>query len=249
MIEAILKRRLFFEALRYSIPVLLGYLAIGIAFGLLLVDSGYPWYLALIMSLVMYAGAAQFIAVGLFAAGSSLVEAALITLVVNARHMAYGLSMLGRYAASGRLRPYLIFSLTDETFALLSALGESGTSEKELEERSFFMFCVSALNQGYWTLGTLIGALVGSLLPWNLDGLDFALSALFVVLMVEQALRLHRAAPFAISAIIALLASFLLPARASLLIALAVALSIVALFDRFQAPKVSRKEGQRNETC
>ena len=113
------RKKLFLSAFKYSFPVLLGYSTIGIAFGLVLSGAGYPWPLALVMGLWMYAGAGQFIAVGLFAAGSSLWEVCLVQLVVNARHMAYGLSMLKRFSAAGRFRPYLIFSLTDETFALL----------------------------------------------------------------------------------------------------------------------------------
>ena len=224
--------RLFAAAFRYSIPVLLGYLAIGIAFGLLLADAGYPAWLALVMSLFMYAGAAQFIAVGLFAAGATLVEAALITLVVNARHLAYGVSMLKRFSGFGRLRPYLVFALTDETFALLSSFPEGESSGIAEADRPLFMFFVSALDQSYWVAGSMIGAFLGSILPFKLDGLDFALTALFVVLMVEQALRVRRAAPFAISAVAALLASFLAPERAALLIAVTAALVAVALFDR-----------------
>ena len=219
-------------AFRYSVPVLLGYLAIGIAFGLLLADAGYPAWLALVMSLFMYAGAAQFIAVGLFAAGATLVEAALITLVVNARHLAYGVSMLKRFSGFGRLRAYLVFALTDETFALLSSIPEDGSSGIAEADRPRFMFLVSALDQSYWVAGSLIGAFLGSVLPFKLDGLDFALTALFVVLMVEQALRVRRAAPFAISAVAALLASFFAPERAALLIAVTAALVAVALFDR-----------------
>jgi 4-azaleucine resistance transporter AzlC len=219
-------------AFRYSIPVLLGYLAIGIAFGLLLADSGYPAWLALVMSLFMYAGAAQFIAVGLFAAGATLVEAALITLVVNARHLAYGVSMLKRFSGFGRFRPYLVFALTDETFALLSSMPEDESSGIAADDRPVFMFMVSALDQAYWVAGSVIGAALGSFLPFKLEGLDFALTALFVVLMVEQALRVRRAAPFAISAVAALLSSFLVPERAALLVAIAAALVAVSLFDR-----------------
>ncbi|HCM29146.1 MAG TPA: branched-chain amino acid ABC transporter permease [Treponema sp.] len=235
-------RRLFSAAFRYSVPVLLGYLAIGIAFGLLLVDAGYPAWLALVMSLFMYAGAAQFIAVGLFASGASLAEAALITLVVNARHLAYGVSMMKRFGVAGRLKPYLVFSLTDETFALLSSLPDSRIDGIEEEDRSAFMFLVSALDQSYWVAGSVIGAVAGSLLPFKLDGLDFALTALFVVLMVEQALRVRRVAPFAISAAAAILSSMLVPSRAALLVAIGAALAAVALMDR---PKGNAAEGGR----
>jgi 4-azaleucine resistance transporter AzlC len=194
----------------------LGYLAIGIAFGLILVDKGYPWWLALVMGLVMYAGAGQYIAVGLFAAGTALWEAVLVQLAVNARHMAYGITMLKRFQKAGPYRYYLIFALTDETFALLSSLPEGGTGGGvpglSSEQQGLFMFYVSLLNQGYWVAGSVIGAIAGSLIPFSTEGIGFALTALFVVLMIGQMLRVRRPGVFIISALAAVLAVFLLPA-------------------------------------
>ncbi len=221
------------QAFAYSIPVLLGYVTIGIAFGLLLSDAGYPWYLALVMSLIIYAGAAQFIAVGLFAAGASLWEAVLVIFVVNARHMAYSMTMLSRFEKAGRLKPYLIFALTDETFALLSSLPEDGLSPAG---KTRLMFYVSALNQLYWTTGSVVGALAGALIPFKIEGLSFALTALFVVLMVEQILRIKRWRPFLIAAIVGSAASVLLPARVSLLSAMALSLVLVGFFDPSAKP-------------
>jgi 4-azaleucine resistance transporter AzlC len=254
------KRGLFFSALKYSVPVLLGYAAIGIAFGLLLVEAGYPWWLAPVMSVVMYAGAGQYIAVGLFAAGTSLWEAALVQLVVNARHMAYGLSLLKRLKNTGPYRYYLIYALSDETFALLSSLPENGEDKKfsagadEREgSRARFMFYVALLDQSYWVAGSVIGAAAGSLIPFNFEGIGFALTALFVVLMIEQIFRVpvaglsrpggeaaalpraaipRRAAPFIISALTAVLAVFFLPLRLSLLSAMVLSLLLVQIFDR-----------------
>jgi 4-azaleucine resistance transporter AzlC len=218
-------------AFKYSIPVLLGYLAIGMAFGLLMAGAGYPWWLSLVMSLVMYAGAGQYIAVGLFAAGTSLWEAVLVQLVVNARHMAYGLSMMKQFQKAGPYRFYLIFGLTDETFALLSSLpAETVTGEAAGEatglERAQFMFFVSLLDHIYWISGSMIGAVAGSFLPFSTDGIGFALTALFIVLMIEQILRVKRPEIFITSAALGILGVFLLPSRVSLLAALA--LSLVA---------------------
>jgi 4-azaleucine resistance transporter AzlC len=259
---ALVKNRgLLFNALKYSVPVLLGYMAIGVAFGLLLVDAGYPWWLAPVMSVIMYAGAGQYIAVGLFAAGTSLWEAVLVQLVVNARHMAYGLSLLKRFKNAGPYRYYLIYALTDETFALLSSLPEDGEGEKSFtgaegsgKNRGRFMFYVALLDQSYWVAGSAIGAAAGTLIPFNFEGIGFALTALFVVLMIEQILRApafsragepregeaaaglsrtpHRAAPFVISALAALLAVFILPVRLSLFSAIVLSLILVQIFDR-----------------
>jgi 4-azaleucine resistance transporter AzlC len=225
------KPAVLLAAFRYSVPVLLGYLAIGIGFGLLLTGAGYPWWLALFMSLWMYAGAGQYIAVGLFTAGTSLVEACLIQLVVNARHIAYGLSMLKRFDGTGLFKPYLVFSLTDETFALLSSLPEKPGFSKT-EERRLFMFCVSVLDQCYWTLGTIIGSVAGTLIPFDMNGIGFALTALFVVLMIEQVQKVMRPGVFIVSGAMALLGVFFLPGKVSLLAALAAALILSFFIER-----------------
>ena len=221
------KPTLLLAAFRYSIPVLLGYVTIGIAFGLLLSEAGYPWWLAPVMSLWMFAGAAQFIAVGLFTAGTSIWEACLIQLVVNARHMAYGLSMLTHYKNTGRFKPYLVFSLTDETFALLSSPPEMPEEKKRL-----FMLYVSILDQSYWVIGSASGALFGTLIPFELTGIGFALTALFVVLLMEQILKAKSYGLFILSGAAALAGVFLIPGSVSLLAALALALFLSPLITR-----------------
>ena len=213
--------KVLFAAFRYSIPVLLGYVTIGLAFGLFLSETGYPWWLAFVMSFWMFAGAAQFIAVGLFAAGTSLWEACFIQLVVNARHMAYGLSMLTHYRDTGFLKPYLVFSLTDETFALLSTPPEMPAEEKRL-----FMFYVSLLDQSYWVTGSVVGALAGALIPFDMTGVGFALTALFVVLMIEQIKKSKNYRLFILSAAAAIAGLLLFPGRISLLVSLVLALFI-----------------------
>jgi 4-azaleucine resistance transporter AzlC len=171
----------FAHAFVTTIPVLLGYIAIGVAFGMLLVHAGYPIFLAPVMSVLIYAGAAQYLAVGLFAAGAGLAETAAVTLLVNSRHMMYGLSLLDRFSSAGRFKPYLIFALTDETYALLTSVKiPAGV------DASRFCFYVSALDQSYWVIGSTLGAILGSILPFSTEGLDFALTALFVVLLIEQ---------------------------------------------------------------
>jgi 4-azaleucine resistance transporter AzlC len=226
------RRGLFGQAVRYSAPVLLGYMAIGIAFGLLLVEAGYTWPLALVMSVVMYAGAGQYIAVGLFAAGAGLVECALVQLVVNARHAAYGLSMLKRFEKTGPFKWYLIFALTDETFALLSSLPETASAEDGLgkhdeAERALFMFFAALLDHLYWVVGSVIGAVMGSLLPFSLEGVGFALTSLFLVLMLEQILKIRKPTVFIISALAAVGTVIFFPARVSLLLGIAVSLIAV----------------------
>jgi 4-azaleucine resistance transporter AzlC len=203
-----------------SVPVLLGYVAIGLAFGLLLVKSGQPWWLATVMSLVVFAGAAQFMAVGLLAAGTSIAEIAVLTFVINARHMVYGLSLLDRFGACRRFKAYLVFALTDETYGILTTVEPPAGVDRE----SFYA-AVSALDQSYWVSGSLVGALAGGLIPgaWT-RGLDFALTALFVVLLVEQARAVRRPEPYAVAALSAVLA--FLAFGASNLLVVAIVLSI-----------------------
>jgi len=238
--------RILFAAFKYSIPVLLGYLAIGAAFGLLMADAGYPWWLALLMSVFMFAGAGQYIAVGLFAAGTTIWEAALVQLVVNARHAAYGLSMIKRIHFSGFYKFYCVFGLTDETFALLSSLPDDdngllhvpGLSQPiPSDRRARFMFLVTLLDQSYWVCGSVIGAVAGSVIPFNTEGIGFALTALFIVLMLEQVFKVRKPGIFIISAIPAVLGVIFLPARMSLLAALALALALSSLMGKKAQPR------------
>jgi 4-azaleucine resistance transporter AzlC len=189
----------FGAAFKASVPVLLGYLTIGIAFGLLLAKSGHPWWLATIMSLVVFAGAAQFMAVGLLASGTGIAQIALLTFLLNARHMVYGLSLLDRFAACRRFKAYLVFALTDETYGILTTVEPPAGAASSAEEREAFYAAVSALDQSYWVAGSTLGALAGGLIPFDARGIDFALTALFIVLLVEQIRAVRRSAPYLVA--------------------------------------------------
>lgn len=214
------------RAFKTSVPVLLGYVTIGFGFGLLAVNSGYPAWFALAMSVFVYAGAAQYIGIGLFAAGASISEIALVTLIVNLRHAAYGLSLIKTFGRFPRLRPYLVFALTDETYALLSSLNESDRQD------GHFMLAISALNQFYWVAGTALGALAGSLIPYRIDGLNFALTAMFLVLAVEQALKLRKVLPFFLAAASTVAAKLLVGDRGTIIAGLCAATFALALTTR-----------------
>jgi 4-azaleucine resistance transporter AzlC len=205
-----------------SVPVLLGYMTIGIAFGLLFVKSGQPWWLATVMSLIVFAGAAQFMAVGLLAAGTGIAEIAVLTLAINARHMVYGLSLLDRFAPCKRFKAYLVFALTDETYGILTTVQPPEGADPEA-----FYAAVSALDQSYWVIGSTLGALVGGLLPFDTKGIDFALTALFIVLLVEQSRAVRKAAPYLV-ATIASGAALLLVGPANFLV-VAILASIVGI--------------------
>ncbi len=164
-----------------TIPVMTGYLFLGIAFGILLDSKGYHFGWSVLMSIFVYAGSMQFVAVNLLTVAFNPLNAFLITLMVNARHLFYGLSMLGKFKGTGNKKPYLIFALTDETYSILC----SAEPPKDVE-RGWFMFFTALLNQIYWVTASAIGALLGSMFTFNTKGIDFVMTALFVVIFINQ---------------------------------------------------------------
>lgn len=179
------------QAFIATVPVLAGYVVLGFGFGIILKANGYGILLAFIMSLLIYAGSMQYVAIGLLTSGASLITVALTTLMVNARHLFYGISMLDKYKNMGKRKPYLIFALTDETYSLVCNDNPSIPPDK----RSNYYFFVSLFNQIYWISGSLLGAAVGSILKFNSEGIDFALTALFVTVFLEQWLTTKKHAP------------------------------------------------------
>ena len=164
-----------------SLPVMGGYLILGTGFGILAWNNGYglPWAFA--MSLLMFAGSMQFVGIGLLSGGASLLTVILTTIMVNARHIFYSISMFGRYKDAGRYKPYLIFALTDETYSLLC---DGQVPEGTDPDR--FRFLVSLFNHSYWVLGSVLGSLAGSVLPFSTAGIEFSMTALFIASFTEQ---------------------------------------------------------------
>lgn len=199
-------------------PVAMGYIPLGALFGFLFVQAGGPAWLALAASLLIYAGAAQFMMVPMLAAGLPLSTIALATLVLNLRHVFYGLSLLTTLPSNRWQRWYVILSLTDETYSVLTALPP--------ETRVRHMTLLSALNQGWWVLGTVLGALLGSQAHWDLNGLEFALAALFAVLAVEQWRARRDVFPLWVAGLSWAIAQALLPAQA---LVIAIGLSLLAV--------------------
>ena len=182
------------SALQDTLPVLAGYIVLGAGFGMIMNASGYGPVYSLAMSMFIFAGSMQYAAIGLFMDNVSLAVVALTTLVINARHLFYGISLIDRYKDTGVKKPYLIFALTDETYSIVcnSDKGEN------------YCFLVSLFNQIYWVAGTVIGALAGKLISFNTMGLDFALTAMFITIFVDQWMKTKDHIP----AIIGVLAAF-----------------------------------------
>ena len=206
------------SALALTAPVAMGYIPLGTVFGFLFVQAGGAWWLAICSSLLVYAGAAQYMMIPLLAAGMSIPSIALATLIINSRHVFYGLSLLNRLPRSRWQRCYVIFGLTDETYSVITTLPD-GTDERN-------MLWVTLLNQGWWVLGTAFGALIGAQAKVTLVGLDFALVALFCVLTVEQWRTRKSSAPLWI-ALFAFAIAWPLSARHAMVIS--IALSVLAV--------------------
>lgn len=164
-----------------TLPVMAGYVVLGMGFGILLYGKGYSCWWAAAMSIVIYAGSMQYVGVELLAGGASLLSAALMTVMVNARHIFYGISMVEKYRDTKPFKPYLIYSLSDETYSLVC-----DPSLPDGVQRKWYYFLVSFMDQSYWVLGSFLGGLLGSALPFDTTGIDFAMTALFVVIFVEQ---------------------------------------------------------------
>ena len=212
------------KALKATVPVLSGYLVLGFGFGIVLNSKGFGVLWAFCMSLFIYAGSMQYVAIDLLSGGASVITMAITTVLVNARHLFYGLSMIDKYKGSGKKKPYLIFALTDETYSLVCTENEKNS------------------HRYHWVTGSTVGAAVGSAFDFAPKGIDFALTALFVTVFVEQWLSSKDHIPavtgITVSAVCLIIFgadSFLIPA----MIIITAVLSLLRLIRRI-------KEGKKN---
>lgn len=174
-------KNIYLYAFMQSIPVMLGYLFLGIAFGLLLQNAGYHYIWALVCSVFVYAGSMQFVLVTLLSGGVGILYSMIMTLFINGRHIFYGLTFVEKFKNMGKLYPYMIFSLTDETYSVLCSLKvPEGMNDKKL------YFLISLFDQCYWITGSVLGAVIGGLITFNTKGIDFSMTALFVVIVINQ---------------------------------------------------------------
>ncbi len=240
-------RKALAAAFPVTVPVLMGYLAIGIAFGFMLQAVGYNFIWAFFMSLSIYAGSGQYLGVSLLSTGATLGTVALMTLIINFRHLVYGLSMLEKFRGMGIRKLYMIFSLTDETYALLSsAQAPVGVNPKN------FYFSIALLDQSYWILGSVIGAVAGAVIPIDTTGIDFAMTALFVVIAVEQWETYRSHLPALLGAGATLVSLLLVGAENMLLPALAIiVVALLLLRGRLdeKGTAVSQKDREEDAVC
>ena len=227
-----MKKKLLRTALLDTVPVMTGYVFLGFGFGILMQQRGFGVLWSAAMSLFIYAGSMQYVAVSLLTSGASLLTTALTTFVVNARHLFYGISMIDAYKNTGRKKPYLIFGLTDETYSLVSQI-----HVPEGISKNGYCFWVTVFDHLYWVTGTLLGALAGSLIPINYEGVEFALTALFVTIFVEQWLSTKKHGP-AIVGVAATTASLVLFGKEVFLIPSMVVIAVCLT--------IMRKTGKEN---
>ncbi len=168
-------------AFPHTIPVLTGFLFLGFAFGILMNSKGYSVGWSVLMSLAIYAGSMQFVAVSLLGSAFNPLNAFIMTLIINARHLFYGVAMIQKFGLVGKIKPYLIFGLVDETFSILCS-----TEPPPEVDQGWFMFFVTLLHHIYWVTGSALGGILGTVVSFNTKGIDFVMTALFVVIFINQ---------------------------------------------------------------
>jgi len=205
-----------------TIPVMAGFVLFGMAYGILMSSRGYGWQWSLLTSSVVFAGALQFVGISMLTSVFDPLYAFIIALAVNARHIFYGLSMLEKYGGTGKIKPYLIFGMCDETFSILVS-----TPPPPNVDRRAFMLSLTMMNQSYWVLGSVAGGLIGPLLTFNTHGIDFVMTAFFVVIFIGQwrAQKIHAPALIGVgSAAVSLLIfgadNFVIPAMIMIIVCL-----------------------------
>lgn len=176
-----MKRAALKAAFPHTIPIMMGYVFLGIAYGIFMKTSGFPWYFSMLTAVIVFSGTMEFVGVSVLSGAFNPLSAFVLSLMVSARHLFYGLSMLSRYADVGRKKLYMIFGLSDETFSVNVTI-----DPPEGVDRGWFMFFITLLDQSYWVLGSTLGGIFGSLIRFDVKGLDFVMSALLLVIFLEQ---------------------------------------------------------------
>lgn len=212
-------KKAFKAAFPHTIPIFAGFWFLGLTYGIYMNVSGFSFWYPMLMSLTIFAGSMEFVTVNLLLGAFDPLQALAMTLMINARHLFYGISMLGRYRGNGWKDVYLIFGMCDESFSI------NYTAEvPEDVDKGWFMFFVTLLNQFYWFSGAALGGIFGSLIHFNTEGLDFVMMAMFVVIFLEQWLKEKNHASALVGIGLSLLClvafgseNFMIPAMAAIL--------------------------------
>jgi 4-azaleucine resistance transporter AzlC len=228
------KTNAFKLALPHTIPVMAGFSLLGIAYGLLMATNGYNFIWSTLTSMLVFAGAGQYLLITLLASSFNPLYAFIIIFFINFRYVFYGVAMLEKYKDSGKMKPFLIHALCDETFATNSTVAIPDNVDK-----NWFYFFVTILNYSYWIVGTLIGGLIGEVVEINIIGLDFVLTALFVVIFVDQWLKTKNHKPALLGVIVVVLSLILVGGEYFIIPALFIVVFILIFFKDKLAKEVS----------
>lgn len=209
-------------AFPHTIPIFAGFWFLGMTYGIYMNASGFSFWYPMIMSAAIFAGSMEFITANMLLGAFDPIQAFLMTLMVNARHIFYGISMLDKFKGMGWKKIYLIFGMCDETFSV-----NYSVDAPEGVDKGWFMFFVTLLNQLYWVIGATLGAIFGTVIKFNLEGIDFAMTAMFAVIFLEQWLSEKSHASLIVGLAVSVLSliifgadSFIIPAMAAILLIL-----------------------------
>ena len=212
-------KRAFLAAFPHTLPIFAGFCFLGMTYGIYMNVSGFPFIYPMLMSLTIFAGSMEFITVNLLLGAFHPVQALLMTLMINARHLFYGISMLDRYKGTGWKKFYLIFGLCDQTFSI-----NCTADVPDDVDQGWFLFFITFLNHMYWFIGASLGGIFGSLIPFGTEGLDFVMTAMFIVIFLEQWIKEKNHTNSLLGLIISLLClivfgaeNFILPAMLAIL--------------------------------
>lgn len=237
-----MKKQEFQFAFTKTIPILFSYLFLGMAFGIIMYQAGFPFYWAVLISVIVYSGAFQFVLVPFLSAGTSLVTIAVTALAVNSRHLFYGLPFIEEFHSMGKRCPYMVFSLTDESFALNCA-----TEFPENMNRKNIRFYMSMLCHCYWVCGTLFGAVLGQIIPFDFEGIDFCMTALFVTIFIDQWRKALSHVPAIIGLITSIVFLSILGANNFILPALLLSTAILVFYGELTGQKQKISGGESHE--
>ncbi len=220
----------FKQILIKTIPIMVGYIVLSIGFGIYASNAGISLLYVILMSVFVYAGSMQYVLVNLISSGVSLLTTALTTFMVNARHFFYGISMIDKYSGKDIRNPYLMFSLTDETYSLVCSSHIEGIDDKT------YYFYVSLFNQIYWIIGSILGVVLGNVLTISTDGIEFSMTALFITVFMEQWLSQKNHLP-ALTGLVASILCLFVFGRDNFLIPTMILITVCLLAQRKQNEK------------
>ncbi len=196
-----------------SIPIMCSYLLVSMAYGIMMSEAGYGWGYSLFTSFTVYTGAFQFLLVSFLSSGAGIVTIAVTALLMNSRQMFYSLAMLHEFKGMGKRKLYMIHTMTDETFAVNITL-------KDEKEKHDIMFFVALFSRLYWFMGTVAGGVIGQLIPFDMSGIDFCMTALFITILIDQWEKSDNHIPAIAGIVVGLICLFLFQERAFMLPAL-----------------------------